>query len=97
MARNVSATPSKLELEQTGGEVAEQVIRPTGLIDPEIEVHPAQGQVPHLLAAIKERVADDIRERVIAAAEAARQADVYPGTRREVLRRYRLDYAGWDR
>jgi excinuclease ABC subunit B len=53
----VSATPGKIELEQTGGEVVEQVIRPTGLIDPEIEVHPAQGQVPHLLAQIKEKVA----------------------------------------
>src|SRR3954464_1273075 len=37
----VSATPGKIELEQTGGEVVEQVIRPTGLIDPEINVHPA--------------------------------------------------------
>jgi excinuclease ABC subunit B len=53
----VSATPGKLELEQTQGEVVEQVIRPTGLIDPEIEVLPAQGQVPHLLGQIKERVA----------------------------------------
>src|SRR5215204_7279388 len=53
----VSATPGKIELEATGGEVVEQVIRPTGLVDPEIEVHPAQGQVPHLLSAIKERVA----------------------------------------
>src|SRR5688572_11638258 len=52
----VSATPGKIELEKTGGEVVEQVIRPTGLIDPIIEVHPAQGQVPHLLAQIKERV-----------------------------------------
>jgi excinuclease ABC subunit B len=51
----VSATPSKIELEKTGGEVVEQVIRPTGLVDPEIEVHPAQGQVPHLLGAIRER------------------------------------------
>jgi excinuclease ABC subunit B len=51
----VSATPGKIELENTGGEVVEQVIRPTGLIDPEIEVHPAQGQVPHLLASIRER------------------------------------------
>jgi len=51
----VSATPGKIELENTGGEVVEQVIRPTGLIDPEIEVHPAQGQVPHLLSAIRER------------------------------------------
>ena len=53
----VSATPGKFELEQTGGEVAEQVIRPTGLIDPVIEVQPARGQVPHLLEAVKERVA----------------------------------------
>ncbi len=45
----VSATPGKVELEKTGGEVVEQVIRPTGLIDPVIEVHGAQGQVPHLL------------------------------------------------
>src|SRR3954470_11807546 len=52
----VSATPGKIELEFTGGEVVEQVIRPTGLVDPEITVHPAQGQVPHLLASIKETV-----------------------------------------
>src|SRR5688572_20261232 len=51
----VSATPGKIELEKTGGEVVEQVIRPTGLIDPEILVHPAQGQVPHLLGEIKKR------------------------------------------
>jgi len=51
----VSATPSKFELQATGGEVVEQVIRPTGLVDPEIFVQPAQGQVPHLLAQIKER------------------------------------------
>ena len=51
----VSATPSKIELESSGGEVVEQIIRPTGLVDPEIEVHPAQGQVPHLLGAIRER------------------------------------------
>jgi excinuclease ABC subunit B len=57
----VSATPGKIELEKTGGEVVEQVIRPTGLIDPEIFVHPAQGQVPHLLAQIKDRVASGER------------------------------------
>jgi excinuclease ABC subunit B len=62
----VSATPGKLELEQTHGEVVEQVIRPTGLIDPTIELHPAQGQVPHLLAAIKERA--DRGERVLVTA-----------------------------
>jgi excinuclease ABC subunit B len=51
----VSATPGKYELEKCGGEVVEQVIRPTGLVDPEIVVHPAQGQVPHLLDQIKQR------------------------------------------
>ena len=51
----VSATPAKFELEKCGGEVVEQIIRPTGLVDPEIEVHPAQGQVPHLLEQIRER------------------------------------------
>jgi excinuclease ABC subunit B len=53
----VSATPGEYELRQTGGEVVEQVIRPTGLLDPEIEVAPAQGQVPHLLEQIRQRAA----------------------------------------
>jgi excinuclease ABC subunit B len=57
----VSATPGKIEFEKTGGEVIEQIIRPTGLVDPEIVVQPAQGQVPHLLAQIKERVASGER------------------------------------
>ncbi|MFT3788831.1 MAG: excinuclease ABC subunit UvrB [Tepidisphaeraceae bacterium] len=52
----VSATPGKFELEKTAGEYVEQVIRPTGLVDPVIEVHPAQGQVPHLLEQVKQRV-----------------------------------------
>ena len=53
----VSATPGKYELEKCEGEVVEQIIRPTGLIDPVIEVVPAQGQVPDLLIRAKERVA----------------------------------------
>jgi len=53
----VSATPGAYELEKTGGEVVEQIIRPTGLVDPEIFVHPAQGQVPHLLEQIRQRAA----------------------------------------
>ena len=69
----VSATPGKIELEKTGGEVVEQVIRPTGLIDPEIVVHPAQGQVPHLLAQIKERV--ERGERVLVTALTKRLAE----------------------
>lgn len=59
----VSATPGPYELEKTGGEVVEQVIRPTGLLDPEIEVLPARGQVPHLLSEIKLRSA--VGERVL--------------------------------
>jgi excinuclease ABC subunit B len=57
----VSATPADYELGRTGGEVVEQVVRPTGLLDPEIEVIPARGQVPHLLEQIKERAAEGER------------------------------------
>ena len=52
----VSATPGPYELAKVGGDVAEQVIRPTGLLDPVIEVKPAQGQVPDLLAECVHRV-----------------------------------------
>src|SRR4029078_12238784 len=69
----VSATPGQIELEKTGGEVVEQVIRPTGLVDPEIEIHPAQGQVPHLLGAIRERV--EKGERVLVTALTKRLAE----------------------
>ena len=48
----VSATPGAWELEQTQGEVVEQIIRPTGLLDPVIEVVPARNQVVHLLEEI---------------------------------------------
>ncbi|HET6423198.1 MAG TPA: excinuclease ABC subunit UvrB [Planctomycetaceae bacterium] len=51
----VSATPADWELERAGGEVVEQVIRPTGLIDPVIYIHPARGQVPHLIDQIRIR------------------------------------------
>jgi len=53
----VSATPADYELQRVGGVVAEQVIRPTGLLDPTIEVRPARGQVPDLLERVKARVA----------------------------------------
>ncbi len=52
----VSATPAQYELEKTGGEVVELIIRPTGLVDPEVEVRPATGQVPDLLERCRERV-----------------------------------------
>ncbi|MEX0886897.1 MAG: excinuclease ABC subunit UvrB [Phycisphaeraceae bacterium] len=50
----VSATPAPYELEKSEGEVVEQIIRPTGLVDPRIEVRPAQGQVPDLIALAKQ-------------------------------------------
>jgi len=52
----VSATPGSWELERAGGVVAEQVVRPTGLLDPEIEIRPARGQVDDLVARIREVV-----------------------------------------
>ena len=59
----VSATPADWELEQTGGEVVEQVIRPTGLIDPVIRIAPARGQIQHLIEQIRARAA--VKERVL--------------------------------
>jgi excinuclease ABC subunit B len=59
----VSATPGRYELEHSGGDVVEQVIRPTGLLDPEVEVRPAQHQVDDLLAEIRTVV--DRGERVL--------------------------------
>ena len=59
----VSATPGPYELQKTGGTVVSQVIRPTGLLDPEIEVVPSEGQMEHLLGEIRERVA--VGERVL--------------------------------
>jgi len=59
----VSATPGDYELDKTGGEFVEQVVRPTGLLDPEITISPARGQVPHLLEQIKERAA--VGERIL--------------------------------
>ena len=69
----VSATPGDYELEQTGGEIVEQIIRPTGLLDPIVEVVPARGQVPHLLEQIRERAS--IGERVLVTALTKRMAE----------------------
>src|SRR5260370_25844353 len=59
----MSATPGPYELERCGGEVVEQVIRPTGLVDPLLHVKPARGQVPDLIEEIKKRAAS--KERVL--------------------------------
>lgn len=52
----ISATPGPYELEKTKGEFAEQIIRPTGLLDPEIEVRPIKGQIDDIVAEINKRV-----------------------------------------
>lgn len=57
----VSATPGDYELDQTGGEVVEQIIRPTGLLDPIVEVRPTQGQIDDLVEEIKARIARNER------------------------------------
>jgi excinuclease ABC subunit B len=53
----VSATPGPYELKQVNGEVVEQILRPTGLLDPLIDVQPAKGQVDHLLGQVRAEVA----------------------------------------
>lgn len=60
----VSATPGPYELEKTEGKIVEQIIRPTGLVDPEIEVRPASGQVPDLIEEVKKRSAQGERSLV---------------------------------
>jgi len=57
----VSATPGPYELEHTGGEVIQQIIRPTGLLDPVVEVRPIEGQIDDLVAEIKARTERDER------------------------------------
>jgi excinuclease ABC subunit B len=59
----VSATPGAYELERSGGIVVEQLIRPTGLVDPEISVRPAREQVDDLLEEIRKRI--EVNERVL--------------------------------
>ncbi len=69
----VSATPGDWELELSQGRVVEQVIRPTGVIDPEIFVRPTDGQIDDLLGEIKDRV--DRRERVLVTTLTKRMAE----------------------
>jgi excinuclease ABC subunit B len=69
----VSATPGPYEMSQSQGVVVEQIIRPTGLIDPPIVVRPVRGQVDDLLQEIRERVAQ--RERVLVTTLTKRMAE----------------------
>ncbi len=69
----VSATPAPWELERTGGVVVEQLIRPTGLLDPRIEVRPARGQVDDLVGEVR-RVAER-KERALVTTLTKRMAE----------------------
>src|SRR5689334_13156262 len=69
----VSATPGPYELHQAGGVVVEQVIRPTGLMDPPIDVRPVRGQVDDLLKEIRERA--ERKERVLVTTLTKRMAE----------------------
>ena len=69
----ISATPGDWEVEQAGGVVVEQIIRPTGLVDPSLDVRPVQGQVDDLLAEIRER--ETRSERVLVTTLTKRMAE----------------------
>jgi len=69
----VSATPADWELERCGGEVVEQIIRPTGLVDPVIRVESAKAQVSHLMAEVRKRV--EMGDRVLVTALTKRMAE----------------------
>ncbi len=69
----VSATPGDWELEISEGHIADQIIRPTGVIDPEISVRPTEGQIDDLLGEIKDRV--DLQERVLITTLTKRMAE----------------------
>ncbi len=59
----VSATPADYELEMSGGIIVEQIIRPTGLLDPEIEVRPIKGQIDDLISEIRKKT--EVKERTL--------------------------------
>ena len=69
----VSATPSEYELRKTGGVVVEQIIRPTGLLDPEIEVRPSLNQIDDLMNEIEDRVKE--QERILVTTLTKRMAE----------------------
>ena len=69
----VSATPGPYELTKSSGEVIEQIIRPTGLMDPQVEVHPVKGQIDHLLEECRQRA--ELHERVLVTTLTKRMAE----------------------
>jgi excinuclease ABC subunit B len=69
----VSATPADYELAKSGGVVVEQIIRPTGLVDPKVEIRPAAGQVDDLLGELRARI--EAKERVLVTTLTKRMAE----------------------
>jgi excinuclease ABC subunit B len=78
----VSATPGPYELTKSAGVVVEQIIRPTGLVDPEVEIRPIKGQIDDLLAEIRARAA--MNERVLVTTLTKRMAEDLAGYYTEV-------------
>jgi excinuclease ABC subunit B len=91
---HVSATPGPWELEKAGGIFVEQIIRPTGLVDPTIDVRPVQGQVDDLLAEIRDRVAR--QERVLVTTLTKRMAEDLTGYYHELGVRVRYLHSDVD-
>jgi len=91
---HVSATPGPWELEKAGGVFVEQIIRPTGLVDPTIDVRPVQGQVDDLLAEIRDRVARG--ERVLVTTLTKRMAEDLTGYYHELGVRVRYLHSDVD-
>ncbi len=73
----VSATPADYELEKSGGVIVEQVIRPTGLVDPVIEVRPSMNQIDHLIGEINRRIKKN--ERILVTTLTKRMAEELTG------------------
>ena len=91
---HVSATPGPWELEKAGGVFVEQIIRPTGLVDPTIDVRPVQGQVDDLLAEIRDRAARS--ERVLVTTLTKRMAEDLTGYYHELGVRVRYLHSDVD-
>src|SRR5580693_7101939 len=90
----VSATPGEYELKKAQGVVVEQLIRPTGLTDPEVEVRPVSGQVDDLLGEIKDRVTKN--ERVLVTTLTKRMAEDLTDYYRELAVRVRYLHSDID-
>jgi excinuclease ABC subunit B len=90
----VSATPGPYELDAAGGVVVEQVIRPTGLTDPEIEIRPARGQVDDLLAEVRARA--ERHERTLVTTLTKRMAEELTAYYRDLGVRVRYLHADVD-